>query len=106
MGDNEITHSTADHSPLKISTIMGFPVKSCDGNIFYFISRYGAYLFKAFPLDMSQFPGLFGATRIPQVGKDRIFRDPSSKHVLVQKNGHFYVFDVLDSDGQYQFYNS
>lgn len=49
---------------------------------------------------MSQFPGLFGATRIPQVGKDKIFRDPKSKHVVVQKNGNFYVFDVLDSDGK------
>ncbi|KOB72249.1 Carnitine O-palmitoyltransferase 2, mitochondrial, partial [Operophtera brumata] len=63
------------------------------------VSWYGAYLFKAFPLDMSQFPGLFGATRIPQVGKDTIFRDPNSKHVVVQKNCNFYIFDVLDSDG-------
>lgn len=61
--------------------------------------RYGAYLFKAFPLDMSQFPGLFNATRIPQMDKDRIFRDPTSKHVVVQRNGNFYVFDVLDSNG-------
>ncbi|CAK1540624.1 unnamed protein product [Leptosia nina] len=63
------------------------------------LSWYGAYLFKAFPLDMSQFSGLFNATRIPQIDKDMIFRDPASKHVVVQKNGHFYVFDVLDSNG-------
>ncbi|XP_045534518.1 carnitine O-palmitoyltransferase 2, mitochondrial [Papilio machaon] len=63
------------------------------------LSWYGAYLFKAFPLDMSQFHGLFGATRIPLFGKDRIYRDPKSKHILVQRNGHFYVFDVLDGDG-------
>ncbi|XP_026315545.1 carnitine O-palmitoyltransferase 2, mitochondrial [Hyposmocoma kahamanoa] len=63
------------------------------------ISWYGAYLFKAFPLDMSQFVGLFGATRIPQIAKDRIYRDPNSKHVLVQRNGNFYIFDVLDADG-------
>ncbi|XP_045529259.1 carnitine O-palmitoyltransferase 2, mitochondrial isoform X1 [Pieris brassicae] len=63
------------------------------------LSWYGAYLFKAFPLDMSQFPGLFNATRIPQIDKDRIFRDPSSKHVVVQRKGNFYVFDVLDSNG-------
>ncbi|KAI5636156.1 choline/Carnitine o-acyltransferase domain-containing protein [Phthorimaea operculella] len=63
------------------------------------VSWYGAYLFKAFPLDMSQFVGLFGATRIPQTSKDRIFRDSDSKHVLVQRNGNFYVFDVLDNDG-------
>lgn len=63
------------------------------------VSWYGAYAFKAFPLDMSQFPGLFGATRIPEIGKDKIFRDPSSKHVLVQRKGHFYVFDVVDKNG-------
>ncbi|XP_037975132.2 carnitine O-palmitoyltransferase 2, mitochondrial [Plutella xylostella] len=63
------------------------------------VSWYGAYLFKAFPLDMSQFDGLFGATRIPKLNKDLIFRDPNSKHVLVQRKGHFYAFDVLDSDG-------
>ncbi|XP_060803793.1 carnitine O-palmitoyltransferase 2, mitochondrial [Amyelois transitella] len=63
------------------------------------ISWYGAYLMKAFPLDMSQFVGLFGATRIPQLTKDKIFRDPSSRHVVVQKNGNFYIFDVYDSDG-------
>ncbi|XP_072938718.1 carnitine O-palmitoyltransferase 2, mitochondrial [Epargyreus clarus] len=63
------------------------------------LSWYGAYLFKAFPLDMSQFIGLFSATRIPQLNKDKIFRDPTSKHVLVQKSGNFYIFDVLDADG-------
>lgn len=49
---------------------------------------------------MSQFDGLFGATRIPQLDKDRIFRDPKSKHVVVQKNGHFYTFNVLDANGK------
>ncbi|XP_049868322.1 carnitine O-palmitoyltransferase 2, mitochondrial [Pectinophora gossypiella] len=63
------------------------------------ISWYGAYLFKAFPLDMSQFVGLFGATRIPLLTKDKIYRDSNSKHILVQKNGNFYIFDVLDADG-------
>ncbi|KAL4716391.1 hypothetical protein ACJJTC_006753 [Scirpophaga incertulas] len=63
------------------------------------ISWYGAYLFKAFPLDMSQFDGLFGATRIPQMNKDTIVRDPDSKHILVQRNGNFYIFDVLDING-------
>ncbi|KAJ0175440.1 hypothetical protein K1T71_008599 [Dendrolimus kikuchii] len=63
------------------------------------LSWYGAYLFKAFPLDMSQFVGLFGATRIPLIGKDKILRDPKSKHVLVQRKGNFYVFDVLDANG-------
>ncbi|XP_047986179.1 carnitine O-palmitoyltransferase 2, mitochondrial [Leguminivora glycinivorella] len=63
------------------------------------VSWYGAYLFKVFPLDMSQFPGLFGATRIPLENKDKIFRVTDSRHVLVQRRGHFYAFDVLDADG-------
>ncbi|CAH0714517.1 unnamed protein product, partial [Brenthis ino] len=63
------------------------------------LSWYGAYLFKAFPLDMSQFNGLFNATRIPLLNKDKIFRDPTCNHVVVQKGGNFYTFDVLDSDG-------
>lgn len=56
---------------------------------------------KVFPLDMSQFVGLFGATRLPRLNKDEIFRDPKSKHVLVQKKGNFYAFDVLDADGNF-----
>ncbi|XP_067001978.1 carnitine O-palmitoyltransferase 2, mitochondrial isoform X2 [Anabrus simplex] len=63
------------------------------------ISWYGAYLFKAFPLDMSQYGNLFNATRIPEVGKDRLFQNKSAKHTLVMRKGHFYIFDVLDRDG-------
>ena len=63
------------------------------------ISWYGAYLFNAFPLDMSQYEGLFNATRIPKRGKDQILRDPTAHHVLVMRNGNFFVFDVLDSNG-------
>ncbi|XP_046962090.1 carnitine O-palmitoyltransferase 2, mitochondrial [Vanessa cardui] len=63
------------------------------------LSWYGAYLFKAFPLDMSQFDGLFNATRLPLLNKDKIYKDPTCNHVVVQKNGNFYIFDVLDSDG-------
>lgn len=64
------------------------------------ISWYTAYmLFKAFPLDMSQFYNLFNSTRIPEIDKDRIYRDPSAKHVLVQSKGHFYIFDVFDEAG-------
>ncbi|KAG5336020.1 CPT2 palmitoyltransferase, partial [Acromyrmex heyeri] len=61
-------------------------------------SWYGAYLFKAFPLDMSQYKNLFNTTRIPELGKDRIFHDPSAKHLVVLRKGHFYAFDVLDAN--------
>ncbi|GLH11647.1 uncharacterized protein GBIM_16393 [Gryllus bimaculatus] len=63
------------------------------------VSWYGAYLFKAFPLDMSQYNSLFNASRIPEIGKDRLYQDVNAKHVLVMRNGHFYIFDVIDKNG-------
>ncbi|XP_021701616.1 carnitine O-palmitoyltransferase 2, mitochondrial [Aedes aegypti] len=64
-----------------------------------FVATYVAYAFKAFPLDMSQYQGLFGATRIPETGKDRIYRNEKSRHLLVIRNGHMYSVDVLDEAG-------
>ncbi|KAK7074876.1 Carnitine O-palmitoyltransferase 2, mitochondrial [Halocaridina rubra] len=63
------------------------------------IASYAAYAFKAFPLDMSQFGNLFNSTRIPMVNKDILKCDPKARHIVFMKNGHFYVFDVLDKDG-------
>lgn len=63
------------------------------------ISTYVSYLFNAFPLDMSQYQGLFGATRIPEKGKDTIYRQRDTKHVAIMRNGHFYAVDVLDEQG-------
>ncbi|KAG7201978.1 hypothetical protein KM043_004673 [Ampulex compressa] len=63
------------------------------------LSWYGAYLFKAFPLDMSQYHNLFQTTRIPQLGKDRIYQDLSARHIVVMRKGHFYAFNVLDENG-------
>lgn len=40
-------------------------------------------------LDMSQYKFLFGTTRIPNNKKDILhFGHPSSKHILVVRNGH------------------
>ncbi|XP_012277606.1 carnitine O-palmitoyltransferase 2, mitochondrial [Orussus abietinus] len=64
-----------------------------------FLSWYGAYLMKAFPLDMSQFPNLFNTTRIPELEKDMIYQDQSARHIVVMRKGHFYTFDVLDHNG-------
>ncbi len=60
-----------------------------------------SYLMKAFPLDMSQHPNLFQSTRIPtpEGERDVIQRFSDSRHVLVMRKGHFYVFDVYDRDG-------
>lgn len=47
---------------------------------------------------MSQYHNLFNTTRIPELGKDRIFQDSSAKHLVVLRKGHFYAFDVLDKN--------
>lgn len=64
------------------------------------VSWYGAYFFKAFPLDMSQYSNLFNSTRVPKLEKDTICQDTSARHVLVLRKGHFYAFDVLDENGR------
>ncbi|XP_077986984.1 carnitine O-palmitoyltransferase 2, mitochondrial-like [Glandiceps talaboti] len=63
------------------------------------LSWYAAYLYKAFPLDMSQYKNLFNSTRIPHQGKDELRLDTDARHILVMRNGHFYTFDVLAKDG-------
>ncbi|XP_060083405.1 carnitine O-palmitoyltransferase 2, mitochondrial-like [Ylistrum balloti] len=52
----------------------------------------------AFPLDMSQYGRLFNSTRIPKEGKDEFLTVPDARHMLVIRNGHFYVFDVLNDE--------
>lgn len=64
-----------------------------------FIATYAAYFYKAYPLDMNQYKGLFGATRIPQRDKDVIYRNETTRHVLVIKDGNFYTLEVLDASG-------
>jgi len=64
------------------------------------VSWYGAYLYKAYPLDMSQYNKLFNSTRIPEIGKDRLYTDTSANHILVMRRGHFYKFDVMDKEGE------
>ncbi|RZF36006.1 hypothetical protein LSTR_LSTR005822 [Laodelphax striatellus] len=65
------------------------------------ISWYGAYLMKAYPLDMSQYKNLFNATRIPSQGKDYLYQDISKKHIVVLRKGHFYTFEIIDNYGNY-----
>uniref|UniRef100_A0A182RSJ5 Choline/carnitine acyltransferase domain-containing protein n=1 Tax=Anopheles funestus TaxID=62324 RepID=A0A182RSJ5_ANOFN len=83
-------------NPAKSDTHMFRTVTSLMPSI---ISTYVAYTFKAYPLDMSQYQGLFGGTRIPELGKDRIYRNDSSRHVLVLRKGNMYAVDVLDAQG-------
>ncbi|XP_011313250.1 carnitine O-palmitoyltransferase 2, mitochondrial [Fopius arisanus] len=48
---------------------------------------------------MSQFKHLFGTTRMPESGKDRICNDPHSRHVVVMRRGYFYSFNLLNENG-------
>ncbi|XP_056388167.1 carnitine O-palmitoyltransferase 2, mitochondrial [Hyla sarda] len=63
------------------------------------LSWYGAYMVNAYPLDMSQYFRLFNSTRIPKLNKDELVTDEKGRHLLVLRKGNFYVFDVLDRDG-------
>ncbi|XP_053148652.1 spermatogenesis-associated protein 9 isoform X2 [Hemicordylus capensis] len=63
------------------------------------VSWYGAYLVNAYPLDMSQYKSLFNSSRIPNLNKDTLFTSEFARHLLVMRNGHFYVFEVLDPFG-------
>lgn len=63
------------------------------------LSWYGAYLVNAYPLDMSQYFRLFNSTRLPRRTRDELVTDEKARHLLVLRKGHFYVFDVLDHDG-------
>lgn len=57
------------------------------------------HCFKAFPLDMSQYPNLFRSTRIPGTEKDELKRWEDSRHVVVMRNGLVYALDVIDENG-------
>ncbi len=37
--------------------------------------------------------------------RDEIYADDTATHMLVMRNGHFYVFDCLDKDGESWFWN-
>lgn len=64
------------------------------------VAWYGSALaWKAYPLDMSQFGNLFGSTRIPQLGRDKLVADGGSRHLLVMRNGHCYSVQALDEQG-------
>uniref|UniRef100_H2ZEX2 Choline/carnitine acyltransferase domain-containing protein n=1 Tax=Ciona savignyi TaxID=51511 RepID=H2ZEX2_CIOSA len=52
-----------------------------------------------YPLDMSQFKNLFSSTRLPAIGKDTLQTYPSSKHILVIRNGYFYKVTTINKDG-------
>lgn len=44
---------------------------------------------------------LFRCLYLYRPGKDELVVDKDAKHLLVMRNGNFYVFDVLDSKGNF-----
>ncbi|CAB4041815.1 carnitine O-palmitoyltransferase 2, mitochondrial isoform X6 [Paramuricea clavata] len=63
------------------------------------LSWFGAYLLKAFPLDMSQYNRMLASTRVPQPGKDKLVTYEDSRHILVIHNGNYYTVDVINETG-------
>ncbi|XP_077189805.1 carnitine O-palmitoyltransferase 2, mitochondrial isoform X1 [Paroedura picta] len=63
------------------------------------LSWFGAYMVNAYPLDMSQYFRLFNSTRLPKHNRDELFTDEKARHLLVLRNGNFYIFDVIDREG-------
>jgi len=63
------------------------------------LSWYMAYLFKAFPLDMSQYARLFNSTRVPKIGKDKLKTVKNNRQILVIRNGNIFLFDAIKEDG-------
>ncbi|KAG0682833.1 hypothetical protein C6P42_002348 [Pichia californica] len=54
------------------------------------------YLKNNQPLDMDQFPRLFGSARVPSNNGCVLQTDKNSKHIIVIVNSQFYWFNVLD----------
>lgn len=62
-------------------------------------SWYIAYLFNAYPLDMSQYKNLFNSTRVPWTEKDKLKSSPEGRQILVIRNGNMYLFDAIKPTG-------
>eukprot|EP00049_Salpingoeca_infusionum_P025481 m.19654 g.19654 ORF g.19654 m.19654 type:complete len:665 (+) comp8060_c0_seq2:89-2083(+) len=62
---------------------------------------YLAYANGTFPLDMSQYSKLFGLSRIPEIGTDRLqsYSEEQSRHIVIQYGYDFFTLDVLRPDG-------
>ncbi|VDM57709.1 unnamed protein product [Angiostrongylus costaricensis] len=63
------------------------------------LSWFGAVMFKAFPLDMSQYKSLFNGTRIPKHDRDILYQDSTQKHFMVLYRGRVYIVDIFDDNG-------
>lgn len=70
------------------------------------VSFYGAALFGAYPLDMSQYASLFESTRVPKPGRDELRKAAEradgclKRHVVVQCGARFFEIEVVRADGR------
>jgi carnitine O-palmitoyltransferase 2 len=64
------------------------------------ITYYAAYAAKSYPLDMSQYPQLFGTTRLAMRDRDTLFTVDNSRHITVLCGGQVYSVDTLKSSGE------
>lgn len=53
---------------------------------------------KGMPLDMRQYPRMFGATRLPRTGRDELHKAPAGRsgHIVVLRGDHFWEVPVVD----------
>ncbi|XP_043856655.1 carnitine O-palmitoyltransferase 2, mitochondrial-like [Dromiciops gliroides] len=58
-----------------------------------------AAMFNVYPMDMSQNFRLFSTSRLPKFARDTLLTDERAKHLLVLRNGNFYIFNILRSNG-------
>lgn len=64
------------------------------------LAYYVAYAAQSYPLDMSQYPRLFGTSRIPGANGDHLHTVDDSRHIAVLSRGHVYKLTVIEADGE------
>lgn len=50
------------------------------------------------PLCMTQYRNFFGTARVPQQGRDQLWKYIGSKHIVVLSNNQFYKLDIIDGN--------
>jgi carnitine O-palmitoyltransferase 2 len=63
------------------------------------LAYYCAYLAKSYPLDMAQYPWLFGTSRLASPGRDVLYTDSAARHIAVLANNSVYSVTVLSPEG-------
>lgn len=64
------------------------------------LAWFAGFAVGAYALDMSQYSRLFQSTRLPGRGSDLLESFPNSRHVVVQRGSAFFIFDIIDKQGQ------